>query len=101
MKTQNFKHLSLSNYITRRALEEKEGWVDFTETLTDLDIEKIVSILGGQNKTKAAIRRTLQNPSFIKDCGILGRMMKDSNGWSYCAGQDYPGECAFIRGLLK
>ena len=99
--TMKFQQLSLSNYICRRALEKTEGWVDFNETLTDEDIEQIVGVLGGHLKTRDSIRRTLKNVSQIKDCGIYKRMIKEENGWQYCAGQDYPGELAFLRKLLK
>lgn len=98
MQYSDFPHLSLNSFIRGRGYHSSLGHIDQDLELPALD--DLVETLGGQSKTKAKIARVLEyHLKSIEDCGILERITYDNvkNEWSYCAGQDYPSELAYIR----
>ena len=71
--------------------------------LTDKDIDDILSIVGARCRAKTLRRLRINlecSISFIPQYGILERLIKDENGWSYCAGQSYPDEIRTIRKII-
>ena len=71
--------------------------------LNEKDIEEIVSIIGArcQHKTLRRLRINLEcSTSYIPQYGILERLIKEENGWSYCAGQSYPDEIRTVRKII-
>ena len=90
--------------INRRANINGE-WQDFevSEELSEEINNKIVEVLGGQQRTKRTIKNVL-NYSKPQHWG-LNRIHIEKYGnspikFSYCAGQDYPGELQTIRKYL-
>jgi len=80
-------------------------WQSFevTEDFISEFIESVVSILGGQNRTKSDMRFNLRRTA-SQHWGlsriILSKYGESPARWSYCAGQDYPSEIATIRKYL-
>lgn len=76
-----------------------DGWQDWNYQLTDKDIEQIVNVLGGWEKTRNTIANKLRYLKELPSFWALDRIVycKHSNRWSYIAGQDYPAELATIR----
>lgn len=73
------------------------------EVLTEQDLEAIWKILakGLRSKNSRLIWVRLQNDLLsIPYHGILERLIKESYGWSYCAGQSYPDEIRTIREII-
>jgi len=71
--------------------------------LTSQDIDQLVELLGYRCRleTVQKLRRRLENtPSLIPSYGILNRLMLESHGWSYCAGQSYPDEIRTVRKII-
>ena len=72
---------------------------DFTED----DINQIISIIGYRChiKTLNRLRSMLTyGKSAIPIYGILERLTKEDNTWSYCAGQDYSAEMKILRDAI-
>ena len=70
------------------------------ETLTELDIEQIVTIVGKrcQVKTVNRLRSILTySKSLIGNYGIYSRLIRENGNWSYVAGQSYPDEIRTLR----
>ena len=70
--------------------------------LNDNDIAELLCLLTKRcgaktvRKVESGLRYGLdQLPSWVKE-----RLYKDSYGWQYCAGQDYPSELRMIRGFF-
>lgn len=76
---------------------------DSKNDLTENDIQEILEVVckSCQIKTWNKIRTNLELfPSSIPVYGILGRLIKENSGWSYCAGQSYPDEIRTVRNIL-
>lgn len=98
---------TLSNVISRRRLDSAIGWTDHEFELSEKHKENFVSLFGHgcRQETKNALWQAA-NDDFrhVKNCGILGRV--DFNEYeegdvTYCAGQDYTSEVAFVRNWIK
>jgi hypothetical protein len=76
---------------------------DLKTQLSDNDIDQILAILGYRCRV-GTIRRMRSvltyAPSAIPTYGILSRLMKDGDTWSYCAGQSYPDEIRTIKEII-
>lgn len=76
---------------------------NYREQLTENDIGQIVSIICYRCRipTTNRIRSLLTYmKTSIPPHGIFGRIIKENDNWSYCAGQSYPDEIRLIRELL-
>lgn len=83
-----------SNYKTLNELKTQ---------LTEADIDELVAIFGARCRirTKNRLRSILTySASSLPNFGIFGRVMKDSRGWEYCAGQDYTSEVKTVRDCI-
>jgi len=72
-------------------------------TFTDDDINQIVALLGHRCSIKTVNRlRSLitYNASTIPTYGMLERLMKENDQWSYCDGQSYIDEIRTIRNII-
>ena len=71
--------------------------------LSENDIDAIIELIGHRCRVPT-IRRLRSMLTYGRDAiphyGILERLMKDDNGWSYCAGQSYPDEIKTIRNII-
>lgn len=68
--------------------------------LTEQDIDQIMAIVGARCRIKTLNRlRSIltYHPSSVGNFGILERLIKEGNTWSYCAGQSYPDEIRTVR----
>ena len=98
---------TLSNIISRRICDQKQGWIDFSPELSEKHKENFVSLFGHRCRqdTKNALRRAANNNfQGVQNCGILGRV--DFNEYNegdvtYTAGQDYPYEIGIVRNWIK
>jgi hypothetical protein len=93
------KQLTLANCISGR--EFKDGqWTDREHTVPNWS--SLVDLLTGRSKKRKALTSALNgNVSHLSSLGIYDRLTLENDGtWSYCAGQDYPSELAFIRNHL-
>lgn len=116
----NYKHLkslikavgpnsqiTLNILISGRAYFPKKGWEPFNYELTDNDIDQIKNLLGGRKSTPENIDSALRYRfKSINNIGILRNLIVElkedkSIRWTYCAGQDYPSEIAYVRNFLK
>jgi hypothetical protein len=70
--------------------------------LTDKQITALLEILGKRCRqvTKNTLSYALQAVPNVLNYGIFGRVMLDSDGASYCAGQSYPDEIRTVRKCL-
>jgi hypothetical protein len=78
------------------------SYIDSAYPLSEDDIEQILENLfrGCRKTTKMRARLSLENnvgAQATRSCGMMQRIMKDRYGWSYCAGQDYDTEIAWVR----
>ena len=103
-----FRNITLKDVRNAHAQHPTKGYAKCKITLTTEEIDKLVSIIGGQHKTKVAIRQALHSDlQYSKSFGLLERFMFDvtdyyPNGyWSYCAGQDMTYKMKIVRNLLK
>ena len=98
---------TLQNVISRRRLDPVIGWTDHEFALSEKQKQNFVSLFGHgcRQETKNALWRAVNdNFSGVKSCGILGRVdfgEYEQDGVTYCAGQDYPSEVAFVRNWIK
>jgi len=80
--------------------------IDFNnsrDNLTEDDLGQIFELLskGLRPKNRDLLyRRLTEHLSMIPYHGILSRVMKESHGWSYCAGQSYPDEIRTVRKII-
>lgn len=68
--------------------------------LTENDIDQLISIIGYRCRIKTVQRmRSIltYSPSLIPEYGILNRLIKENDQWSYCAGQSYTDELRTVR----
>lgn len=93
-------HFTLANVISQR-LHGSKGWGDCVYGLTAQDRDDIVSVLGGNSVSKRAAYRLLRSISTAGSYWAWERIMCDGGRWSYCAGQDYPGELNEIRKYIR
>jgi len=98
----NLENVNLGNFISGRALHKKRGWIDFADTLTEEDKNQLSRLLGkGIRATNAEKLRLALDYIGGRTYGIFERVQWDAaHGWTYCAGQHYPSEVAYIRKLL-
>ncbi len=71
--------------------------------LTENDIDQLVALLGSRcrENTLRKLRINLELcASQIPIYGILDRLMKENDEWSYCAGQSYPDEIRTVRKII-
>lgn len=97
---------TLQNLISKRAKGAAGNWQDADLSLTIEQANQFMKVFGERcsQKTKAILTHAIKdNFSHVRSAGILDRVRFDDNGipCSYCAGQDYPGEVAYIRNYIK
>tara|TARA_R110002167_G_scaffold44097_4_gene132965 strand:- start:164 stop:421 length:258 start_codon:yes stop_codon:yes gene_type:complete len=71
--------------------------------LTEEDKEEIFDILvkGTRIKTRELLAERLnKHIDLIPEYGIFNRLIKESYGWSYCAGQSYSDEIRCMREII-
>lgn len=71
--------------------------------LTESDIDQIVEIVTHRCRARTTnrVRSILTySPSLIPSYGILSRLLKENNRWSYVAGQSYPDEIKTVRNII-
>lgn len=94
--------IDLDNVICRRRRSDKKGWHDWNGKLNERQRIALMGLFGGgcREATKDRLRACfLDNCRRVRPCGIMGRV-EVAPTVSYCAGQDYPSEIAFIRKIL-
>ena len=98
---------TLDNVVSRRICDPDKGWIDFAPTMTEKQIENFVSLFGYgcRQDTKNSLYRAARDNFYnVKSCGILDRVNfneRKADSVTYCAGQDYTGEVAFVRNWIK
>ena len=73
------------------------------EQLTEIDIKELYELLSKglrQNNRELLAKRLEKHLNLIPYYGILDRLIKESDGWSYCAGQSYPDEMRTVRKII-
>lgn len=68
--------------------------------LTENDIDQLVSLIGHRCRVKTCMRlRSIltYSPSLVPSYGILNRLIKENDVWSYVAGQSYTDELKTVR----
>lgn len=93
-KKANRGEISLNNLISGRFDHVKKGWTLLR--VDDIELEKLLDVIGGRKRD--LIRQRIFNCGTYRIFDRLTYHIK--YGWSYCAGQDYPGELATIRKLI-
>lgn len=76
---------------------------NYKEKMTEKDKEEIFEILakGTRQKTRELLALRLEKHlDLIPEFGILDRLIKESYGWNYCAGQSYPDEIRTVRKII-
>lgn len=76
---------------------------NYREQLTSDDIDQLVELLGHRCRidTVNLLRQRLEkHTALIPYWGILNRLIKEGNDWSYCAGQSYPDEIRTVRKII-
>lgn len=76
---------------------------EIKSNLTETDIDQIISVIGSRCRIKKInrLRSVLTyGSSRIEKCGILDRLVKEKNDWSYIAGQSYPDEIRTVREVI-
>lgn len=79
--------------------------INANATLTEYQKDDLFGLLAGRsrgaNRAKLLSRISNVPLSLWSNYGIYQRVQIDADGsFSYCAGQDYPGEIAYIRKLI-
>jgi hypothetical protein len=95
-------NFNASNLISQR-LQSEEGWQSAEINLSDKQREGFISIFGKRcrSKTIHVLRRAINdNLRGLRGYDIVRRILFEEEGVSYCPGQDYPAEVAFIRKLI-
>lgn len=78
----------------------QDNFNSIRSSLTDVDKDQILDLIGKgtRAKTKDRLRSILRyHCESLPHHGIFGRLYKDKNGWSYCAGQSYTDEIRCVR----
>jgi len=73
------------------------------DKLTQEDKDQIVELLGKGLRMKnysLLVKRVNEHLNLIPHNGILERVIKEPQGWSYCAGQSYPDEIRTVRNII-
>lgn len=81
----------------------KNSFNDLKTQLSEQDVDQIVSLVGHRCRIKTCnrIRSILTySPSLVPSYGILERLTRENNQWSYCAGQSYPDEIKTVRNII-
>lgn len=76
---------------------------NYKNKLTDDEIEEITTLITSKcrENTKKRIRAHIKHlKNLIPEYGILNRIIKEDNSWSYCAGQSYPDEIRTVREII-
>lgn len=78
--------------------------IDGNYTLSDVEIEQIITLCGFRGNRKATARRCLNNPQHTERCGIMSRLeLVERSGvykWNYNAGQDQNNELKVVRDVI-
>lgn len=102
--TDQVKNLNLSKIISGSVYLDQGGWTKVEIVLTEKAIDDFVCVLGKgcRHNTKIDLRSSAKHGFWgFKNYGIFERLqLGNTNGWGYCAGQDYIGEIAEVRRLL-
>jgi len=91
------KQVTLGNILKGRALTNVT-WEDIevSDEIRDTAIEKAVEIIGGRKQ--GVIESVLRHNGSSLNHYVLDRIIwSKTNGWEYCAGQDYVSELADFR----
>ena len=70
---------------------------------TENDIDQIITIIGHRCRIKTCNRlRSIltYSPSLVPSYGILERLIKEGEKWSYVAGQSYTDELKSVRDCI-
>ena len=81
----------------------RNSFNDLKNNLSEQDIDQIIVLIGYRCRINTCnrIRATLSYfSSSIPSYGILDRLSKENERWSYCAGQSYPDEIKTIREIF-
>lgn len=76
---------------------------NYRQQLTEQDTNEIFEILskGLRSKNRELLAKRLNHHlELIPYFGILDRLIKESYGWSYCAGQSYTDEIRTVRQII-
>ena len=73
-----------------------------THQLTDEQKQSFVEVFGYRchERTKRRLQSVINYPTGLSNYGIYSRVMFDSTGCSYCAGQSYLDEIRTVRKLI-
>jgi len=76
---------------------------NYKSQMTEKDLDEIHELLAKgcrkHNRDLLWLRLTTQR-SLIPEYGIMNRLIKDTYGWHYCAGQSYPDEIRTVRKII-
>lgn len=81
-------------------------YIKFSElkgNLTQDDVDQIVEIVGYRCRIKTIHRlRSIlaYSSSLIPNHGIMDRLVKETRGWAYIAGQSYTDEIRTVRDII-
>lgn len=89
--------LNLYDLMRKDVYVKGAGRIETNDLLTDNLIEQVCDLLGGRPKTKEKMSNVIKNQTFSQ--WYLERIIYDfdQKRFTYCAGQDYPAEIAYIR----
>lgn len=92
---------SLLDIVNGEKRDKHYNVTPFWRELTEPDIDQIVKMIGGQNKTKQRVKSCLTYDLRSFPHWFLERVNFNRERWEYCAGQDYNFEMADIRRRCK
>jgi hypothetical protein len=105
MKTRDYKTLrgltkhvhqySLDDFVKGMAYHDKLGWIKIrlSDELRDELVKGFADAID--------LRKAYRLETLYESCGILKRLFYDGRRFTYCAGQDYPGEVRFIKDWIR
>lgn len=95
---------TLSNVISRRFCDPKQGWIDKEFVLTEIHKDAFVRLMGKgcSQSTKAKLTAFIKYPHRHKDRYEYKRIIFDSNGipCQFCPNQDWTPEMAALRKMM-
>lgn len=95
MRANGIRQFSLLDYLHGKVFSNSHGWIKFSlsrEAQTEF-LEGIAGVVWSK-PTEERVKRLRYAP----EMGILGRLWLDeADGYTYCAGQDYPSEIRYIQ----
>ena len=97
------EQLTLENILHCRTYHKKVGYITINDLMTEDLAQSIADLLGGQSKTKEAVKRSLLYHGKSLNHWGLRRILysKRLKRFTYCAGQDYTYEVKEIRNSIK